>query len=168
MKFSEIREPIKMAFKEITFNGKNIKVKQYLPVTEKSQLIMDIFSVSPVEKGNVNYMMLSVGYDIYMIKHYTDIEYEEETLSDIYDYIHSSGLFNEIFNKIPVSEKSIVETWIQKEVDNALEYQRGARGIMEAIVADYDLTKFKAEDIADELRQTEGLTLIKDIVDKLG
>lgn len=104
MKFSELnlKNPIKSV--EINFNGVNITVYQNLSTIEKGTLIEDVLALSYEKDGWYNPIKLDCFFNMEVLLHYTDIEMDEEDLSEAFDAAKETGLLGKILAAIPEEE----------------------------------------------------------------
>ena len=100
MKFSELnlKNPIKSV--EINFNGAKITVYQNLSTIEKGTLIEDVLALSYED----NPIKLDCFFNMEILLHYTDIEMDEEDLSEAFDAAKETGLLGKILAAIPEEE----------------------------------------------------------------
>lgn len=108
-----------------------IKVKEYLPVNEKREVIdLVIAHCSEYEEGNVllNGVELYIMFHIKFIEAYTDIEFTSNYYDD-YDALTASGLLDMIINAaLPEYNRMTEMLILQKEyvlAQNSLEAQIG-------------------------------------------
>ena len=96
MKFSELnlKNPIKSV--EINFNGAKITVYQNLSTIEKGTLIEDVLALSYEEDGWYNPIKLDCFFNMEILLHYTDIEMDEEDLSEAFDAAKETGLLGKV------------------------------------------------------------------------
>jgi hypothetical protein len=99
--------------KIISINGHEVSVKQYLPVDKKAGII-DLSTRGSIAEGVVNETLMEAYLHVFMVEHYTDIEFEENDsfdLFDIYDQLHSSGTLDIIVQAMdPVEYEYIFDT----------------------------------------------------------
>lgn len=108
-----------------------IKVKEYLPVNEKREVIdLVIAHCSEYEEGNVllNGVELYIMFHIKFIEAYTDIEFTSDYYDD-YDALTENGLLDMIINAaLPEYNRMTEMLILQKEyvlAQNSLEAQVG-------------------------------------------
>jgi hypothetical protein len=95
--------------KEIKFDNVSIKVKQYLPVNDKLNLISAVINESADDLKFYNVGKLEIFKTLEIIKNYTNINFTDKQLEDVpklYDLLVSCGLADEIINQIPEIEVS--------------------------------------------------------------
>ena len=157
--------------KEVEWNGQKIEVKQYLPIEEKIDLIGKILNQSVDDNGYYNPIRLHLYANIEILMAYTNISFTEKQKEDIfklYDLFMSAGLLDEISRTIPGEELSRIHSWAYEAIDNIYTYRNSAAGIMESIGRDYSNLELDADKIKNEMADPDNLTLLKDVLTKLG
>ena len=155
----------------LKFNEQDIEVKQYLPINEKLDMISTIINESADETRFYNVGKLDVFETIELIKHYTNITFTDKQLEDIpklYDLVVSTGLYDMIYEAIPEIETVCVHKVLMDTVDSIYKYQNSVFGVLEAVTTDYENLKFDTAELQKNISNPENLTLLKDIVTKLG
>lgn len=156
---------------KVTFKDQEIEIKQYLPVEEKLKLISNVINLSADENNFANPIKLKVFLDLEILYAYTNISFTDKQKEDpvkLYDILQSSDFFRVIFLEIPDAELNSLVKDTQDAVAAVYAYKNSAFGIMENIVADYKDVKLDAEEIQKTLESPTELTLVKEIVNKLG
>ena len=90
----------------VEFEGASIEVKQYLPISDKYDLIMITLQQSK-EDGIYNELKKDVFFHLNLVFMYTNLSFtdkQREDLMKLYDQLESSGLIELIIKKIPESE----------------------------------------------------------------
>jgi len=163
--------------KIIKWNEQEIEVKQYLPIEDKLELVSRVMNQSIDDNNYFNVARLQMFLVLEITFAYTNISFtdkQKEDLFKLYDLIVSSGLWNEIWScrnedsALPVDEYTDIYSWIHEMMTNIYEYKNSALGIMQAITADYENLNFDSQQIRDNLSNPENLTLVKDVLTKLG
>jgi hypothetical protein len=78
-----------------------------------------------------------------------------------------SGIYNEIKNRIPVSEIDYLQVNIDKTIHSIYEYKNSVLGIMDAIAKDYKDVNFNATQIQEALESGKGLETVREVLDNL-
>lgn len=159
------------AISTIKFKEQDIEVKQYLPVNEKLDLISWVINQSADDLKFYNVGKLDIFKHIAIAQHYTDITFAEKQLSDpahLYDLLVSSGLMDEIKNAIPNGEIWWIDDVLDDTVDSIYKYQNSVMGILDTVTTDYKDLNFDVEQLQKNISNPENLTLLKDVVTKLG
>jgi hypothetical protein len=110
VKYSDLGININTAVNTITINGHEVNVKQYLPVDKKAGII-DLSTRGAISDGVVNETLMEAYLHVFMVEHYTDIQFEENDsfdLFDIYDQLHSSGTLDIIIKAMNPAEYSYI------------------------------------------------------------
>ena len=156
----------------VEYNGQTIEVKQYLPVIEKSELITRVLNNS-VDENNGYYNLLKM--DMYLaleiVYAYSNISFTEKQKEDpmkLYDMLNASRVLNLIIGLVPEGEFYYLNKTVHEMANNIVAYRNSAMGIMERITTDYSNLDLDASTIQKELADPNNMTLLKDILTKLG
>ena len=157
--------------KNIQFNDVEIEVKQYLPIQDKLTVIGN--AINNAADGNrfVNPAKLDMYTTLEVLYAYADISFTEKQKEDsakLYDLVISSGLIDEIYKAIPEQELNIIYTNVMRVAESMYAQMNSVYGIMENIAQDYANTSLEATDIQQKLADPNNLTLLKDVMSKLG
>lgn len=157
--------------KTFEFAGQNVEVKQYLPTDEKTQMFERIISAAADDKGYYNIAKVNFWIDIEIIFTYTNISFTEkqkEDLFKLYDLMKGSGLLKMIKDNMNAEELAEIIEVVWGEVKEIYRYATSALGVMQAITTDYKDLNLEASEITDKISNPENLTLLKDVLTKLG
>lgn len=156
----------------VEYNGQTIEVKQYLPVIEKSELITRVLNNS-VDENNGYYNLLKM--DMYLaleiVYAYSNISFTEKQKEDsakLYDMLNASRVLNLIIGLVPEGEFYYLNKTVHEMANNIVAYRNSAMGVMERITTDYSNLDLDASTIQKELADPNNMTLLKDILTKLG
>ena len=152
-------------------DGVVIEIKQYLPIKEKLEMISEILNMSLQDTNIIDYGKLDVLMTFGIIKNYTNINFTEKQVEDLYkvfDLFCGSGLYKDILREIPKSEIEYLEQRIFGTAEEIIKYRNSAVGIVEAISNDYSNLNFDAEEIRSKISDPNNLALLKDVLTKLG
>lgn len=155
----------------IKFNDQDIEVKEYLPVNDKLDLISWVINQSADELKFYNVGKLYIFKAIALIQHYTNIKFTDKQLEDVpklYDLLTSSGLVDEILANIPTSERWWIDEVLNDTVKSIYQYQNSVMGILDTVNTDYSNLNFDVAELQKNISNPENLTLLKDVVTKLG
>ena len=155
----------------VKFNDQDIEVKHYLPVNEKLDLISAVINESADDLKFYNVGKLEIFKVIEMVKHYTNINFTEKQLEDaakLYDLLDSTGLVSELLAVIPDAEKDFIEDVLFDTVESIYKYQNSIMGILDTVTTDYKDLNFDVSELQKNISNPENLTLLKDVVTKLG
>ena len=114
---------------------------------------------------------MSMFMDLEVVYRYTNINFTEKQKEDpgkLYDLLAGSGLLGEIIMLIPQSEYKSIIMWLGKTANNIYEYRNSIYGILDAIGTDYSNLELDATKIQEQLGNEENLSLLRDVMEKLG
>ena len=102
---------------------------------------------------------------------YTNINFtdkQKEDVTKLYDLVVSSGLLAAIIEAIPSEEYTMLFDGIKRSADAIYTHRNSVLGILEAVSTDYSNLNFDATEIRDKLADPNNMTLLKEIMTKLG
>lgn len=154
------------------WNGQSIEVKQYLPIQDKVEIIVNVLNNCQDGNNFINQARFDMYFDLEMIYKYTNISFTEkqkEETAKTYDLLKGSGLIDETLkNHLNGEEYSLVRSWAEITAAHMYEYRNSVYGILDAIGTDYSNLSLDAEALKNEIADPNSLTLLKDVLTKLG
>lgn len=153
------------------WNGQTVEVKQYLPIQEKLELIASVLNQCQDENNFINEAKIALFMDLEMVYRYTNINFTEKQKEDpakLYDLLAGSKFFDEVFTVIPQSEYRSIATWLGKTAEHIYAYRNSIYGILDAMSNDYSNLELDAEALKEKMADPNSLTLLKDVLTKLG
>ena len=141
----------------VKFNDKEIKVIQYLPISDKIDLIQTALQKAE-ENGVYNDMLLEVYFNVNIIYLYTDILFTEKQKEDelaIYDAFQSSGLLNEILAAMDEKEYNSLVSFLAAMKQDNLTYGNSAAAVIRQIVQDLPKNAEAAANFVDGFDETK-------------
>lgn len=156
----------------VEWNDQKIEVKQYLPMAEKLELVSNIINNSIDDNGYYNPMRVYVNTIVEVILAYTNISVTDKQKEDIlklYDLFVGSGLSGKIIGESmnPYEYKQL-QSWIHETINSIYNYKNSVMGILDTVSTDYKDLDLDAIKIYNNLADKENLTLVKDVLTKLG
>ena len=134
-------------------------------------LIANVLNQSADDNNFANPIKLDVFTSLEVVFAYTNISFTEkqkEDLVKLYDLLESNGIFNMIIAEIPKTEYTSIVDGVAECANAVYTYRNSIMGILDTITQDYDTLDFDINSLRDKLSSTENLTLLKDIMTKLG
>ena len=159
---------------ELSWKDQVINIKEYLPIDEKAKVIENIVNLSLDDNDFANPLRIQINLILEFIFAYTNINFTEkqkENRSELYDLIISSGLWNEILNKLLLcecKEFDYIQDTANEVIDEVYKYKNSALGIMQAITEDYNNLDLDAEKLRQKLGDKENLEFLDQIMKKMG
>ena len=157
--------------KEVKFNEQTIEVKQYLPVNDKLMLISDVINSSISENNFANPVQVSVFTTIGILEYYTNINFTEKQKEDpakLYDLVISNDFPGKIMEVIPEEEYEQLIDGIEESIEAYYKYRNSVMGILDAVSNDYSNLNLDASKIQKELGDPANMTLLREVLTKLG
>ena len=154
-----------------TFNEKEIEVKRYLPFSDKLTLIGNAINLAADGNRFANPMKIDMYLDLEIMFAYTNITFtdkQKEDLVKLYDMLASAGFFEAMYNAIAEDEASTIHYNAARLAENMYGQMNSVYGIVENIVSDYAEVDMEATKVQEKLANPENLTLLKNVMTKLG
>jgi len=174
VKFSDLIEDMVENEEEydnsIKIHGKDVLIKNYLPMSEKINFVQNVLNSSADDNNFPNLMKIDVCFAYEIITHYTNITFTEEEQKDLtklYDKLICSRIYSTICNAIPSGEFETIKNYTLTIIEEFYKQQNSAMGIMEKVTSDYSNLDFEANEIRDKL-QAGDLNLLKEVLEKMG
>lgn len=169
--FTKLGLKVNDEIKTIEFNEQTIEVKQYLPVSEKLEVIAAALNNSADDNNFANPVKVDVYATIAIIEAYTNITFTEkqkENTPKLYDAIISSGLYASILAAMPHEEINAMIVAINDTIEAFYRYRNSVMGILDILKLDYSDLDLNATAIKDKLADEDNLTMLRSILSKLG
>ena len=147
------------------------EVKKYLPITDKLDLVTNIVNYSVDDNGYYNEGKVRVYFVLEVIDAYTNLSFTEKQQEDpckLYDLIVGNGLWTAVWDIIPEEEKEYLETCLAKTIKSIYDYKNSILGILDTVTKDYSNMQLDASNIKDALADPNNLSLLRDVLTKLG
>ena len=169
--FTKLALKKKEEVRNIKINGNDIEVKQYLPVNDKLDLIARVISGAHDENNFPNPIKIEVIGSIEIIMAYTNITFtdkQKEDIAKLYDILDSNEVIDQVIAAIPEDEYNFLIEGIDETVNAVYAYQNSALGILDTISQDYSNLNLDATEIQKKLADKDNLSLVRDVLTKLG
>lgn len=158
--------------KTVNINNNAIEVKQYLPINDKLDLISRVLNASHDQSTNfANPIQLEVIGTIEIIIAYTNLSFTEKQKEDyakLYDLFEENGIIDLIIAEIPEREYNYIIDGINETADAVYKYQNSVLGILESATKDYSNLEFDASQIQSMLADPSNISLVREVLSKLG
>ena len=157
--------------KNITINDQVIEVKQYLPISDKINIITNVIENSADDNNFANPVKVEVFANLEIMYAYTNISFTDKQKEDptkLYDLLEENGIIAEVIAAIPENEYALLLGWIDETIEAFYTYRNSVMGIMEQISADYSNLSLDATEIQQKLADPQNLELLKSVMTKLG
>ena len=170
--FNKLNKVKSLPVKTINIEGQALEIKQYLPLSEKMNLIISVIDQSGNgEEGFFNIVKLDAYYRIEMVQAYTNISFTDKQLEDttkLYDTFELNGLWQEISSVIPESEQKYIWSNIIEMAKQVTSYNSSALGIMKTLVQNKENMAFDITDLMNQINDPNALSTLKEILGLTG
>ena len=154
----------------VEWNNQIIEVKEYLPIQEKLDLIGRIVNLSLDDNNFANPMRIDIFTTVELMYAYTNINFTDKQKEDflgLYDLLVSSGLYRRVIQEFGSDYNYITES-VQAVINEVYKYKDSVLGILQAVSEDYKNVNLDATEIEEKLANKDNLTLLKNVMDKMG
>ncbi|MBO7694653.1 MAG: hypothetical protein J6T10_18710 [Methanobrevibacter sp.] len=128
MNFNELELKINDKVRTLKFKNKDIKVKQYLPIQDKLNLVQIALQQS-LDEGVYNDGLLTAYFHTYVVMFYTDLEFTEEEKQDVltlFNLMDSENLIGSVIELIPQSEFGDLLEMLNNQQKNNMIFKQSA------------------------------------------
>ena len=149
----------------------SFEVKRYLPIKEKLELVSRIINQSIDNNGFYNPMRVRIFSYLEVIYAYTNLTFTAKQKEDpfkIYDAFESTGVFDRIIDSMGKYEWQDIKESVDETIESIYSYKNSVLGILETVSSDYNNLNLDASEIQQKLADPENMTLLKDVLEKLG
>lgn len=155
------------------YNGQIVEVKQYLPINDKATLVAQIlnYTLNNGENRFPNPLQVEVFTMLGVIEKYTNITFTEKQKEDpakLFDLINGSGLWSTIIEHLDKVDYGMLLQYIKKSIESYYQYHNSIFGILDSINKDYSDLSLDATEIQKALGDPENMSLLRDVLAKLG
>ena len=126
-------------YKTVKLNSLEVKVLQYLPISDKIDIIQIALQKSEESDGLYNELLLDMYFHLHIIFCYTDLEFSDEDLSDLmslYDRLESHGFISEIMGAMDSDEYKNLVDYLEIYKKEKLGYKHTAAAVISRIIQD--------------------------------
>ena len=170
--FSKLGLTKNQEVKILNWNEQNIEVRQYLPISEKLELISNV--INSAHDGNSNFanpVQVEVFTGLELLYAYTNISFTDKQKEDpakLFDLVKSSRLLDSVIMLIPANEYTNLVTGVQNSITAIYAYQNSVMGVLDNISTDYSNLNLDATEIQKALSDPNNMALLKNVLTKLG
>lgn len=155
----------------LNWNDQIIEIKAYLPIEEKIAVIGRIVNQSLDDNNFANPMRVDINILLEIIFAYTNINFTDKQKEDrlaLYDLLVGNEFWTQFLAVLPNEEYVSIYNGVWDTINEIYKYRDSVLGIIEAVNQDYSNLNLDAENIQKNLADPNNLTLLKDVITKLG
>lgn len=152
MKIDLIKE-LKIPEKEIELGKEKVKVKQYLPAEDKSNILSAIEEIC-FRDGLIDQAKIDALLNVFIMLNYTNIEFEsrdEEELLRFYDYMEINNYTASIINAIPKIEYDALIGYYENTINDFNRYKNSSMAAISSVLSNLPVLMEKISEISKEI-----------------
>jgi hypothetical protein len=170
--FSKLNLKKQESVQTLKLNDLEIEVKQYLPVNEKLILISNVINNAASQDATFkNPVKVEIFGSLEIIYNYTNLTFTEKQKEDpgkLYDLLEENGVIAAVVAMIPEDEYQFLIDGIDSSMDAFYNYQNSVMGILDRVSADYSNLDMDASAIQKKIADPANVTLLKNVLEKMG
>ena len=158
---------------KVIYNDQTIEVKEYLPINDKAEIAANVlgYTISNNTLRFANPLLIEVYTILQIIEKYTNITFTDKQKEDpakLYDLIIGSGFWILIKDVININDYNDIIRYINESLESFYNYYNSAYVILDSISKDYESLNLDATEIQQKLADPQNMSLLKDVLAKLG
>ena len=109
--------------------------------------------------------------DLAIVFNYTNLSFtdkQKEDLYKLYDLLVGSGFIKELKKQVDCNQTDDLEVYTYETLNRYYKYHNSIYGIMAAMNQDYSNLNLDINELQDKISNPESLSLVKDILTKMG
>lgn len=109
--------------------------------------------------------------DLAIVFNYTNLSFtdkQKEDLYKLYDLLVGSGFIKELKKQVDCNQTDDLEVYTYETLNGYYKYRNSIYGIMDAMNQDYSNLNLDINELQDKISNPESLSLVKDILTKMG
>lgn len=169
--FSKLKLTANAEEKEFTWEDQVIKVKQYLSIEDKLNLITEVLNAAADENRFYNKGKIDLYFKLYITYFYTNISFTDKQKEEVvktYDALYSSGFWDCVKKAIPEKELDYLYGLVVDVIEQIYHYQNSVYGILDNINTDYKGLDLDIQKITENLKDKEGVQFLDQVLTKMG
>ena len=150
----------------------SINVKQYLPISEKLEIVTNVINACVREDTNyMNPIEVDMWFDLEVIFRYTNLSFTEkqkEEIDKLYDLLCGNGVIAAVRAAMCSEEFNELQDGLRRTVSALYAYRNSAVGILETISTDYKNLDYDVTQLQAKLADPDNMNLLRNVLTKLG
>lgn len=135
----------------VKVNDQEIHVTQYLPITEKKNIIDMTIQKATID-GQMDEVLLDLYFNLYIVMAYTDLEFSDEDqadLGEVYDKLESNHVLDKIIGALNEDEYDVLLGYLKTSRQTVLTYRYSAANVLQTMVRDLPKNAATAAEIVE-------------------
>jgi len=157
--------------KIIKIGEEQVSVKQYLPMTSKSELVGKVIEETLDAKGIISPIRQKVYTTVFIIMYYTNINITDTMVTNIektYEILHLNKIDELVMNEIPQSELDELENLINNTLREISNYNLSFVGTLDNMQAFQKKDEKSVQEILSDLQTISSNETLTEVLNKLG
>ena len=172
LSFTKLSLQKNIQVKDWNFNDQSIEVKQYLPIKERMDIAQSVIQqVINFNNEFLNEFAFHMYMDLAIVFNYTNLSFtdkQKEDLYKLYDLLVGSGFMKELKKQVDCNQTDDLEVYTYETLNEYYKYHNSVYGIMDAMNQNYSNLNLDVNELQDKISNPESLSLVKDILTKMG
>lgn len=121
------------------FQGQQVEVLQYLPVSDKYSLINITLQKSKEPSGIYSRLKIDTFFHLHLVYLYTNLSFTDKQKEDefkIFDTLQSNGFITEMVNLLPNSEYEELIEILERQIESEMEYTTTVASVLNKFITD--------------------------------
>ena len=151
MEYKSLELKRNLDMKQFSWNGKEIKIKKYLPIEAKYDIVM-ITIQEAYEEGIYNPIRLDMHFHLNLVYMYSNLEFTEEERQDpskLYDEMKGAGFLDEFLKHLNPDEYKEMLEYIEEIIRDKQKYNTSMTSIINKFIEDLPQNAEAARQIVD-------------------
>lgn len=130
-----------------------------------------IQQVIDVNNEFLNEFAFHMYMDLAIVFNYTNLSFtdkQKEDLYKLYDLLVGSGFMKELKKQVNCNQTDDLEVYTYETLNEYYKYHNSVYGIMDAMNQNYSNLNLDVNELQDKISNPESLSLVKDILTKMG
>ena len=174
--FSKLQASVTNQDTKVVFHNKAgeeviYEVKYYLPIKDKLELVSNIINNSIDDNGYYNPMRVKLFMTLEVVYAYTNLTFTDKMKEDpfrLYDLLVSNDIFNQVILNMSPEDWATIQEDVWATIKSIYEYNNSAMGILDTISTDYKNLDLDVTKLQKKIGDPNNMTLLKDVLTKLG
>ena len=148
----------------------NVEVIQYLPMEEKSKLLLDVLNYVLDTNGLSSPLREEIYTTLFIIKYYTNINLTETMINNgakTYDLLVLNEITKKVYDLIPEDELNYIFDMTHDAIVDSMTYRMSMAGMIENASTAQGSELKDIDAITEQLRKISDSEMLRDVLNKL-
>lgn len=168
--YNDLGIETKVEEKTIKVCGKELTVRNYLPMAEKIALISYVVDHALDEStGRFSPVRVGLFFDLAVAHFYGGINFPDDVKAlDAYDALETNSVLDAIISAIPQDEYVSMRELVIETTNDIADYNSSFAGVMQIASQDADGLGNQIEELLGKVKNREGMELLSEIKNVVG